>query len=914
MSCVALAGALVACNPAPNADAMVASARDALAKGELSTALVQYKNALQASPDHAEARFGLGELLLRTGDIEGAAIELARLHEAGFSPDRVVPLYARALVENGDYKRVVQSLAATRLEANTARSRLGVEVARAWAGLNDAPRATAAALGALEADPSYAPAQVLGVRILAGQGKTAEAAAKLDQLLKERPTLHDAWHLRGDLHRVAGDEASAIAAYRKALEQSSTHAPSHVALIAAATRARDLPTLQQRVAAMEAALPSHPATALVQAEMALYLGQYDKARERSQLLLRAFPDQDAILFVAGTAEAGVGNVVQAMAHFGKVLGQNPDHYLARESLAAAELRLGQYSRALATLKPLLGDNGSSARALALAGEAHIKLGDPAAAEAAFRRAARLQPDDSRLQVAALASRLLGPDASAAIGELKALAARSQEVYADQAVYAAQIRRREFTAARETLDRMMVKRPKDAGLTELLGRLLLSGGDTAGARQQFEAALKLDPALHSALGQLVELDLRANDRAAADKRLRAAIEVPASRAMAHLMLADLGASAGAPVADLAKLYADAVAAAPQLVEARLRQIEFLIRRRLFKDAAAQAQSALAAFPGDTSVLDAAGMAQLRAGEVEQAITTFRRLVTSMPNAAGPHLRLAEAYRALGKTEQVEQSLTRALELEPGHVEALETMVDLLMSARRADAASTLVNRLRSARPRDPVSYLVESSLHLRAGDRERALAVLTQGLERAPASELAVRQHALLLMMRREAEARQFGDSWMQRYPGDTVMDYQLASYEASVGQWATAERRLRRVVAVNPQNVKALNNLAYVLVRVGNAEGLDFAQRAVDLAPDRAPLLDTLASALILKGDKRAALEVQRRAVELTPEDPNIKLGLARTLVATGDKAGAKSELEALQRLGGSFPRQAEVRELLAGL
>lgn len=905
---------LLACTQAPHPDALVAAAREAVARRDDASALVQYKNALQQAPEHVEARLGLAELLLRTGDLEGASIELGRLHAAGAAPDRVVPLLAKVLVENGDFKRVVQQLASARLEEGAARARLGVELARAWAGLNEPARARAAAAEALRADAGHAPARILNVRILAGEGKMAEAAAALDAILRERPELHDGWHLRGDLYRFSGDSKAARAAYSKALELAPAYAPAHVALIASAARAGDVPEMKRLAAAMESVLPRHPATALVQVEMLLHEGDYAQARERVQLLLRAFPDQEAILYAAGTAEAGVGNVIQAMAHFGKVLGQNPDHVLARESMAAAEIRLGQYSRALDTLKPLLSDKEQTARALALAGEAHIKLGSPAAAEAAFQRAARMRPEDTRLQAAALASRLLGPDASSALSELKALAARSTEIYADQAIYAAYVRKREYGAARETLDRMMVKRPKDAALTEQSGRLHVLEGDVAAARRQFEEALRLDPALGSALGQLVELDLRANDRPAAERRLRAAMDVPSSRAMAALMLADLGAASGAPVAELTKLYADAVAAAPQFAEARLRQIEFLLRRRLFKDAAAQAQAALAALPGNTAVLDAAGVAQLRAGEVEQSLTTFRRLATTLPNSAAPHLRLAEAYRAMGKTDQVEAALIRALELEPGNAEALESMVDLLITGRRAGAAMTLVERLRSARPRDPVSYLIESSIHLRANDRLRALDVLALGLERAPASELAVRNHLVLLMLQREAEARQFGESWMKRFPSDTAMEFQLASYEASVGQWASAERRLRRVVAANPQNVKALNNLAYVLVRSGNKDGLEFAQRAVDLAPDRAALMDTLASALLLHGNKKAALDVQKRAVELAPDDPNIKLGLARVMAAAGDKAGARAELESLQKLGAGFPRHAEVGALLSTL
>ena len=52
-------------------DALVASAKEYLAKNDRNAAVIQLKNALQKNPDLAEARFLLGKALLETGEIAG---------------------------------------------------------------------------------------------------------------------------------------------------------------------------------------------------------------------------------------------------------------------------------------------------------------------------------------------------------------------------------------------------------------------------------------------------------------------------------------------------------------------------------------------------------------------------------------------------------------------------------------------------------------------------------------------------------------------------------------------------------------------------------------------------------------------------------------------------------------------------
>ena len=80
-----LTGLLAGCG-GDNPDSLVASGKEFLAKNDNKAAIIQFKNALQQSPDLGEARFLLGKALLEGGDPRGAEVELRRAADSQIFP------------------------------------------------------------------------------------------------------------------------------------------------------------------------------------------------------------------------------------------------------------------------------------------------------------------------------------------------------------------------------------------------------------------------------------------------------------------------------------------------------------------------------------------------------------------------------------------------------------------------------------------------------------------------------------------------------------------------------------------------------------------------------------------------------------------------------------------------------------
>ena len=105
----------------------------------------------------------------------------------------------------------------------------------------------------------------------------------------------------------------------------------------------------------------------------------------------------------------------------------------------------------------------------------------------------------------------------------------------------------------------------------------------------------------------------------------------------------------------------------------------------------------------------------------------------------------------------------------------------------------------------------------------------------------------------------------------------------------------------------------YLLADQKKPGALPLAQKAAELLPNAA-VLDTLALALAADNQMPKALETMKKAVSLAPENRLLQLNLAHLYIRAGDKAAARTELEALAKLGDKFAGHAAVTELLKTL
>ena len=892
-------------------DALLASAQDYLSRNDAPAAIIQLKNVLKDRPDSAKARLLLGQALQATGDIAGAETEFRKAQDLGAAPDEVVPQLAQALLLGKQFGKITTDYALLQLPSAPAQASLKTTVAIAWLRQGQEDKFRASIDEALKAKADHVPALIELVRASAQRGNIDEALAGLDKIPRQSSGADEAHKLRGDLLLYGKrDMDAAMVAYRDALQVNPSYLEGQAAVV-------QLLLLQGKTEAAAEALqglakeaPGKPQTLYLQAMLAYAKNDLKAAQEHAQKLVTLTPENFRALELAGMTELRLGANVQAEALLAKALQLEAGLPMARRGLVTAYVRQGRLDKAMSALPVDVERNDRDPGMMALAGQVYMLHGDVDRAQRYFARASSLDPEDPAKRTSLAVSRLASGQRDAALGELQSIAASDDGVVADMALINALLQERKVDQALKAIDALEKKRPADVMPVFLRGRALLLKRDAVGARKAMERVLEIDPNYFPAVGVLAVLDNADKRPDDARARLEAAIKRQPGNVQAHLALVELRQANGADKTELATLLRKVVEAAPSSPLPRLLLAEHHLRHSEPKDALVVAQQAVSALPDNIQLLDVLGRAQSANGEHNQAQASFNRMAALQPQSSLPFLRMASANLIAGDRDAASQNLRKALEIEPKSLEAQQGQVSLAMAAQKPGDALAISRAVQKQRPKEQVGYMLEGEIHAAGKAWDKAADAFRAGLKQVASPELAVRLHDVLLSAAKKPEADRWAAEWSRTQPKDAAFPFYLGNRALTLNELPESLRHFERVVAIQPDNAAALNNLAWLKGQLGRDGALADAERANALAPNQPAFMDTWAMLLSSANQHERALEMQKKVVQLQPQVLEFKLNLAKIQIKAGNKDAARALLDELSAVGDRFSAQAEVDRL----
>lgn len=891
---------------------LMASAKTALQQQDAKTATIELKNLLQKNPANPEGRFLLGRALMESGEAVTAEIELRRALEYKYPQEQIIPLLAQVMLSQGQLKKVLADYGSTKLSDKSAQASLDALLSAAALGTGDLDRARQLADAAVAGDPGSEQARLARARILAGQQSFEEAVRSLDELLKAHPKSTNALLFKAQLQlRVLNQPEAATATFKQLLALKPDQFEAHDALLSQALLRNDLDGARQQLAAMKKAGIAGGRTALLEAKVEMAAGNYSRAKELVQALRRGAPEHLGLLSMASMAEFRLGNFSEAESLAAKAVQLAPQSSQLRYQHAQALIKLRQPAKALAALKPLLDGGSKDSEALALAGQAAVLQGEQKLAEDYFKRAASLRPDDQRYRAALAIGQLSQGGHESALTELNSIAAQDKGTSVDLALVSALAARRDYAGALKAIDALERKQPDAIDGPLLRARVQLAQGQLPEARQSFEVVLKKDPHLLLAVAGLVTIDVKEKKVPQGRARLEAYIKDHPKNSQALRALAEFDAQTGAAPDQILKTLNEAVRIDPNDALARQMQLDVLLAGRDAKTTLSTAQAAVAALPNNLDLLERLARAQAQAGELGQALSTFGKITSLMPESGVGQLGTAGIHMLNKDFPAAQRELKKVLEFKPDHLQARALAIQVELQLKHPKEALALAKELQTRHPKAAAGFLAEGVVLQEQGDNDAALAVLRKALAFDNPGEAPLRVHHLLRKAKRTAEADTFAETWLKSHPDDVTFGLYLADLALASGDYPLAEKQYRGLLAKRQDLVGALNNLAWLLTTQKKAGAVEFAQKALALAPDQPAVMDTYAGALASEGQSAKALEVQRKVVQMSPDVPAYRLALARFLLATGDKSAARQELQQLSKLGKGFAQQADVEKLL---
>jgi cellulose synthase operon protein C len=245
-----------------------------------------------------------------------------------------------------------------------------------------------------------------------------------------------------------------------------------------------------------------------------------------------------------------------------------------------------------------------------------------------------------------------------------------------------------------------------------------------------------------------------------------------------------------------------------------------------------------------------------------------------------------------------------------VPAQRGMIDLYLADDQTEKALAVSRDIQKERPKEAVGHVLEGDILARSKDWSRAAQAYRTGLSLEALPEPAIKLHTALSQAGKPADAERVVVDWVKSHPSDPAVPLHLGIQAIAAEKLKDAQRHFEKVLALQPNNAIALNNLAWVAGRLGRADAVSLAEKANEIAPDQPPFMDTLAMLLSERNEHQRALELQKKAVRKAPADPSLKLNLARILLKSGDAEAARPLLAELSTLGDKFADQDKVQSL----
>jgi len=899
---------LTACG-GEDSTALVHDAKTKIAAGDYKAAVIQLKNAVAADEKNADARLELGKLYLSQLDLAGAEKEFRRAREAGLSAQIANPLIARALLGLREYQRLLDELPAPAASNDDDDAMLQALRATAYLGLNNKAEARKILETTAAAAPNNPEVKLAQARLAVADGQPQAARQIIDQALQVAPNHLDSLLFKGDLLRATGDLDTAAEIYRAALKLNPKHTPSHLALAEIAIGQNKLTEARQEVDAALKDTPNSLQGRYFQALIDFRENKIERARDHLASVLKGAPEFMPALLLGGAIEYNLNNLQTAETYLNKVVAAAPNNLYAVRLLAATQLRLGRVDDASRTLAPALAA-APDAGVLIVAGEIALARRDFAQATVHFEQAARHDPNSAAIRTELGISRLAQGD-SGALAELQA-AARMEGSGSrpDTVLIVNQLEHKQFDAALASIDVLEKKLGASPFIFNYRGAAYLGKQDKVKARESFEQALKRDAAFFPAAANLAQLDLQDGQPAQARQRLESVLKADPRNLNAMLSLADLSLG-GKDEAGYVKWLEKAASTHPEALQPRIMLARYLLAKGDRNRALTVAREAVNAHPNSPAALDLLGTAQLALGDTTNALASYRKLQDVMPKSAAPLLKLATAQIVAKDREGARKSLTDALRIQPGFVDAQLMLGGLDVQNGRIEDANKIAKQIQTANPDNPLGYILEGDAAYAARNYTAALAAFERAQSRQPSGAWLIRQLSAFNALQRPEDGEQRMLRWLQTHPQDGSVRAALAENLLKRKQYKTAAEQYLTLNTQTPNNLLVLNNLAWTLSEMGDERALDFAEQALKLKPDSAPAMDTLGWILVQRKQTDRGIKLIRQALEKAPDSGDIQFHLAAAYAQAGDVSRARSELKRLLDSGIAFTQEAEARALL---
>jgi putative PEP-CTERM system TPR-repeat lipoprotein len=883
----------------------LAQAQTQRSHGEYRKSVITAKNALQKNPNNAAVHQLLSQLALDFGNGETAQAELKRAEELGLPHDALLPLLAQSLLLQGKYQDLLDHIAVpAHMDAKDG-ARLMAWRGDAWLGLQKPDKARADYESALLLDANAALGKLGLARFAQVEGDSAKAFRLAQEAQASEPDNPEVWSYLGEWHEAAGDLAQAEASYGKAIALRPANEFDRTRRVWTRLAQGKLDAAREDVDALKKQAPNHFLTHFAQGLLLFKEQKPAEAQSEFEQVLKLNEGYVEALYFQGVTHFLQGNFLHAQESLARFNTLAPNTVRGLTMMAMVKFKQGDAAGAIQLLVPVVEHFPGNVPALRLLGNIELARNNYARALGYLSRA---------VEAGAQAAQAKAARGGSGVGEVEsAMASDPGLAQTEVQVVLIHMQQRQYAKALAAIEAMKTRMPRSTLPLNLLAQVRLVQGEPAKAEAALKEALAIDPKDLGALQGLAKFAIQDKRYAEARQHCQAALSARPTDLPSRLCLAELDDLEGKPAA-MADEFKQAIQDHPEALAPRLALSRLFNRLGQPRQGLSLLEQSRASFGEQPDFLARLAEAQLENEQPEEALETATRLAKLEPSAARGEYIAALARGRRGDALGMRAGLERALHNDPKFLPAREAMVRLLAAEKKLPEAERQLQALLKELPDNPELLGLKGWLAMIQKRWDVAESAYRASLAKLPSSQtLADLAKVQWFAGNRDAALKTLND-WIGQHPEDSGARHKLAGFYAELGRRPEQIAEFEKAVAADPEDVLALNDLAWELRAEQPARAIKYAERAVALAPDVPQVLDTLAAILLEQGQANKALKMLDQAQQRWPESPLIRYRLAVAQDQQGDPAAAVKTLQEL--LGGKaqFAERKDAEALLAKL
>ncbi|MGB8832322.1 MAG: tetratricopeptide repeat protein [Candidatus Sulfotelmatobacter sp.] len=416
----------------------------------------------------------------------------------------------------------------------------------------------------------------------------------------------------------------------------------------------------------------------------------------------------------------------------------------------------------------------------------------------------------------------------------------------------------------------------------------------------------------------QIRLRKGDSGGAVDALQQALKNDSGNGVAHYQLG-IAFDQEHNEAQAESEWREAVRVRPDLTDAQRALAALEVRRGDVDGLTATAQQIISAAPyaPDGYLMKAmAEMARQKFSDAQQDLTKATGLA---PRSPAPYVQMGNLYQIQKQYPEAVKYYQQALDKDPSSTDALQGMMNVYLVQKQPDQAITAARVQVAKSPNSGGLYDLLGTALFQKKDFAGADSAFRKAIELdANNSDALLKLGQVQVAQGSVDKALALYQQSIKDHPHDIAFYILAGEMFESQKNWEQAKTMYQKALEIQPDNPRASNNLAYLLLQQGgNVDmALAMAQTARRGMPDSSNAADTLGWAYFQKGVYQSAIDMFQESLRLSErrgggDDPTVHYHLGLAYQKVNQLGEARQQLERALKIN---PNDNDARKALAEL